>query len=133
MLKSKTNFLANFLNSNRFERIFLLAKTDFSTRYYGSVLGLLWAFINPFFKLLVYYFAFSYLIFRNRDHKFVLYLFTGIILWTFFAQTTKQGMRVLNTKRYLIQNIEINKVDIFLSHAISNFIGLLFNLFSWVR
>ncbi|HAS36509.1 MAG TPA: ABC transporter permease, partial [Flavobacteriales bacterium] len=70
--------------SPRWERVWLLAKMDFLQRYYGSSLGLLWAFLNPLARLLVYYFVFSYLIFKNQDPDFILYLFMGIIVWGFF-------------------------------------------------
>lgn len=128
--KNIINLRKNILN-NRLERILILAKTDFATRYYGSVLGLLWAFINPFSKLIVYFLVFSLVIFKQKELDFVLYLFSGIIVWTFFSQTTKIGLRAMNTKRYLLENIKINKIDIFISHTISSFIGFLFNLFSY--
>lgn len=62
---------------------------------------------------------------------FVLYLFCGLIMWMFFSESTKRGIRVLNTKRYLIENVNINKVDIYYSHIITTFIGLSFNFLSY--
>ena len=103
----------------RLERIWMLAKTEFSQRYYGSGLGLVWALINPLLRITVYYFAFSYLIFRQRNPEFVLYLFLGITLWQYFAENTNKGLRVLKTKKYLLQNIETNKPDLFIATALS--------------
>ena len=39
--------------------IFSLAKNDFKTKYAGSYLGIVWAFIQPVVTILVYWFVFS--------------------------------------------------------------------------
>src|SRR5690554_3875388 len=89
----------------RLERIYLFANTDYYARYYGAKLGILWAFLNPFFQIMVYYLAFSYLIFRKSDPQFVLYLFTGIITWQFFAETTKTSINLFMRQRFILQNM----------------------------
>lgn len=112
---------------NRLERIYLFAKTDYFVRYYGSKLGVLWAFLNPFFQIMIYYFAFSYLIFRKNDPSFVLYLFTGIITWQFFSETTKGSINLFQKQRYILQNIGLPKVDFFWSLIASKFWGYFIN------
>ncbi|MBI4650252.1 ABC transporter permease [Candidatus Desantisbacteria bacterium] len=116
-----------FFNNNRLQRIWILAKTDFKQRYYGSSLGLLWALINPLCQLVIYYSVFT-LIFQGSVPNFALYIFSGLILWMFFTEATKKGIHVLNSKRYLLENIPINKFDIYLSSGISAFLGVLFNI-----
>ena len=58
-----------------------LAKNDFKTRYAGSYLGIVWAFIQPVITILVYWFVFS-VGFRSGTGDlgvpFVLYLVAGI-------------------------------------------------------
>lgn len=115
------------ISKERLERIFLFAKTDYHVRYYGSKLGILWAFLNPFFRILVYYFAFSYLIFRQRDPAFVLYLFTGIITWGFFSETTNQIISLFKKQRYILQNIKLPKSDFFVASAASKMYAYLIN------
>ncbi len=114
--------------SPRWERVWLLAKMDFLQRYYGSSLGLLWAFLNPLARLLVYYFVFSYIIFKNQDPDFILYLFMGIIVWGFFLEMTKRGMKALEMKRYLLENVEINRHDIQLAHSFTVVFAFGFNI-----
>lgn len=109
------------ISRNRIERIYLFAKTDYYLRYYGSKLGVLWSFLNPFFQILVYYFVFSYLIFRGRDSSFILYLFTGIITWQFFAESTNQAINLFNKQRFILQNMHLAKVDFFYSLTLSKF------------
>ena len=111
----------------RIERIFLFANTDYYARYYGAKLGILWAFLNPFFQIMVYYLAFTYLIFRQRDPQFVLYLFTGIITWQFFAETSKTSISLFRRQRFILQNMGLPKVDFFWSLVGSKFWGYLIN------
>jgi ABC-type polysaccharide/polyol phosphate export permease len=117
---------------HRWERVWLLAKMDFLQRYYGSSLGLLWAFINPLARLVVYYLVFSYLIFKNNEPKFILYLFMGIIVWGFFAEMTKRGMKAMEGKRYLLENVQINRLDIHFAHSLTVLYGFGFNLLMYL-
>ena len=84
-------------------------KRDVIGRYKGSVIGVMWSFLNPFFLLLVYSSVFSG-IFKARwgdghtqsnSHYSVL-LFVGMILHTFFAETLSRApLLVLNNVSYV--------------------------------
>jgi ABC-type polysaccharide/polyol phosphate export permease len=113
--------------NNRFERIWKLAQNDFKKRYRGSVLGLFWALLNPLFMMTLFYFVFTYFLQRSTPN-FHIHLFSGIILWLFFVQSTMQSINVFLSKRYLIENIQFNKLDLFISKTISSFIGFAFNI-----
>lgn len=113
--------------NNRVERIWKLAQIDFMRRYYNDRLGLVWALLNPLFQIVVYYLVFTR-VFGNRDPNFVLILSSGILFWGVFAEITKGGMAVIQSKRYLIENIQFDKLDLFVSYALSVFMGFLFNL-----
>ena len=113
--------------NNRLERIWLLAKIDFKKRYYDNGLGVLWALINPLFKLGIYYFVFTNIM-DVRSPDFALYLFSGIITWTLFAQGTKKGINLLKSKKYLIESIQFEQLDLFVSATMSVFFAFAFNL-----
>ena len=98
--------------NNRLERIWILAKFDFKSRYYYHQLGILWALIKPFFEFLVYYLVFT-IVFKSDIPNYALYLFLGIILWNFFEEGTNKGITVLPQRIYLIENIAFNKSDLF--------------------
>ena len=119
--------LEHLPENNRLERIWKLAQIDFMRRYYNDRLGLVWALINPLFQIVVYYVVFTR-VFGNRDPNFVLILSSGILFWGVFAEITKGGMAVVKTKRYLIENIQFDKLDLFIAYALSVFMGFLFNL-----
>jgi len=110
------------------ERIGMLASTEYYQRYYGSSLGVVWAFLNPLFRILIYYLAFSYLIFRNRDPQFILYLFLGITIWQYFSENTNKGVSLLRGKKYLIQNVGMAKSDIFIASALSTSVSFGLNI-----
>jgi ABC-type polysaccharide/polyol phosphate export permease len=117
---------------NRLERIYLFANTDYYVRYYGSKLGILWAFLNPFFQILIFYFVFSYLIFLKSDPSFILYLFTGIITWQFFSEATNGSITLFLKQRYILQNIGLPKVDFFWSLVASKFWGYFINFIIFI-
>ena len=117
--------------NNRIERIWILAKMDFKLRYYETFMGLFWALINPLFRLAVYYFIFSFL----REMKvpnYGLFIFSGLIVWIYFQEATKQGMQVIKSKRYLLENIDFQKLDLFISSTLSGTMGLIFNVAVYV-
>ncbi len=113
--------------NNRMERIWKLAQVDFRKRYYNNRLGLFWALLNPLFQLGVYYFIFTKLFAVNIPY-FALYLFIGLLFWMFFSEATTKNIHTLLNYRYLIENIQFNKTDLFLSSTLSVFIGFAFNL-----
>lgn len=65
--------------------IWTLAKNDFKTKYAGSYLGIIWAFIQPVVTVLVYWFVFG--VVRQGAPKavpFVLWLVCGWCRGSFF-------------------------------------------------
>ncbi len=113
--------------NNRLERIWKLAQIDFKRRYYNDRLGLLWALINPLFHIFVYYIVFTK-IFKNPEEMYVMFLFSGILLWRVFAEISNGGMSILKSKMYLIENIQFDKVDLFISHALSVIMAFSINI-----
>lgn len=115
--------------NNRLERIWKLAQNDFKRRYKGSILGLIWALINPLFIMTLFYFVFTFFLDRGQPN-FHIHIFSGIIIWLFFGQSTNQSINIFLAKRYLIENIRFNKADLFISQTLSSFFGLLFSVFA---
>lgn len=61
-------------------------KKDIRGKYKGSVLGVIWSFLNPLLQVFVYYLVFPYLL-GNVIPNYLIYLITGLIPWTFFLST----------------------------------------------
>lgn len=117
-----------FFESNRAERIWMMAKIEFKLRYYENKLGLMWALIKPLSQILMYYVVFQVLMNQGVDN-YVIYLFAGLLLWQFFTETTSGTVKILQTKKYLYEYTNMHKLEIYLASIISSIIGLIFNLF----
>ncbi len=62
-----------------------LVKRDFQSRYIGSLLGFLWAFLIPLWQLLLYSFVFSTVmkisLVGERTESFAAFMFCGMLPW----------------------------------------------------
>ena len=112
--------------SNKLERLWLLAKIEFKLRYYENKLGLFWSLIKPLLDICVYYVAFK-VILRSPVPHFASFLFVGLIFWNFFLESTSGTIQLLNTKKYLYEYSNMNKLEIYISTLLSNSIGFFFN------
>lgn len=84
-----------------------LAKNDFKTKYAGSYLGIVWAFIQPIVTILLYWFVFSVGLKAGTvsDYPFVLYLVSGIVPWFFFQDALNGGTNALIEYNYLVKKV----------------------------
>lgn len=80
--------------------IWTLVRTDFKTRYHGSVGGFLWALLKPLSMFLVLLAVFSYVFASEPQYR--LDLIIGLFLYEFFQDATKTGLLSLRAKSYLI-------------------------------
>ncbi|MFO6298793.1 ABC transporter permease [Rahnella selenatireducens] len=87
---SPKSLVLSFWNHRKL--ILNLTKREISSRYKGSMFGILWSFFNPIFMLIVYTFVFSF-IFNARwstestsRAEFALVLFAGLIIFNFFSE-----------------------------------------------
>ena len=81
---------------------------DLKARYRGSVLGFLWSFVNPLLLLLIYSFVFTVVIERppgDRLRPFALFMFCGILPWTWFQSTLLESSNVLIAGGNLIRKV----------------------------
>ncbi len=80
--------------------VWTLVRTDFKTRYHGTYAGFLWALLKPLALVLVLMGVFSF-VFGNRE-SYTTYLVTGLLLYDFFSDATKAGLRSLLSKSFLL-------------------------------
>lgn len=109
MLKTVFSLPAELYKNRRL--VFKLAKNDFKTKYAGSYLGIVWAFVQPIVTILVYWFVFS-VGFRSGTGDlgvpFVLYLVAGIVPWFFFQDALIGGTNCLIEYNYLVKKVVFN-------------------------
>jgi teichoic acid transport system permease protein len=98
--------------------IWKLSKNDFKTKYAGSYLGVIWAFIQPIVTIVVYWVVFQ-VIFQSRGEilgegieiPFVLYLTAGIVPWLYFSEALMSGTDSFRIYNYLVKKV-VFKVSI---------------------
>jgi len=69
-----------------------LIRRDILTRYKRSVLGIGWTLLNPLGMMLVLTIVFSQIFKFATVYGYPAYVLSGLLAWTFFAQTTNAAM-----------------------------------------
>lgn len=80
--------------------VWTLVRTDFKTRYHGTIGGFVWALLKPLAMFLVLLGVFSF-IFASRP-DYALQLIIGLFLYDFFTEATKAALISLRAKGYLL-------------------------------
>lgn len=104
-LKQFHTFLNDTLKSRRL--ILELAKKDFKSRYLGSYLGIVWAFVQPTITVLILWFVFQ-VGFKSMpvdDFPFILWLLCGIVPWFFFSEGLSNATNAVVENSYLVSKI----------------------------
>lgn len=84
-----------------------LVSRELKARYRGSVLGFLWSFVNPLLVLLTYTLVFT-VILPNRQPEiqpYFLFLFCGILPWTWFQASLAESSGVIIASGNLIKKV----------------------------
>ncbi len=85
-----------------------LVARELKARYRGSALGFFWSFINPLLLLLVYSFVFSFVMPAAHDPRiepYALFMFCGILPWTWFSSSLAESSGVLISGGNLIKKV----------------------------
>ncbi len=85
-----------------------LVLRELKARYRGSVLGFFWSFANPLLLLLVYTFVFSVVLpsrFDGVDDNYALFLFCGLLPWTWFSSALTESSNSLLANGNLIKKV----------------------------
>ena len=85
-----------------------LVARELKARYRGSVLGFFWSFVNPLLLLLVYTFVFTIVlpgVHPPELEPFALFMFCGILPWTWFSSSLLESSNVLIAGGNLIRKV----------------------------
>lgn len=107
-----------------------LVNRDFQQKYKRTVLGMAWSVLSPLCQLLVMMVVFKNLFGRSVNH-YVIYMFAGNIIWSYFNESTNQGMSSLMNNAAVISKINVPKYLFLLSQNVSALInfGLTIGIF----
>src|SRR5512139_661965 len=85
--KRKSPAIEEFLDIIKYrDLIYQLVRRDIVARYKRSFLGIAWTMLQPLGMMVVLAVVFSQLF--GRVDGYAAYLLSGLVAWTFFAQTT---------------------------------------------
>lgn len=102
-----------------------LAVSEFRQQYLSSALGYVWSVLRP-----LLYFAILYAVFSNVTgigsgvEHYPVYLLSGIVLWTFFAETASRGVTSLTGNAPMLRKMRFPRLAI----PVSVVLRALFNL-----
>ncbi len=111
-------------------RLFLvreLVKRDFQSRYTGSLLGFLWAFVQPLWQLLLYTFVFSTVLQVSpiggaRTASFAIFLFCGLLPWIAINEGLRRATTAITDNADLVKKMSFPSEVLILVVVISGLI-----------
>ena len=108
-----------------------LVVRDLKARYRGSVLGFFWSFFNPLMLLLIYTFVFTKVmpgIHPPEMEPYALFMFCGILPWTWFSSSLLESANTLIAGGNLIKKVlfpaEVLPIVTVLANMVHFFLGL---------
>lgn len=107
--------------------LYELIKKNIKLRYRRSYLGILWTLLEPIlttFVLTVVFIKFR----EKKDLTFPVYILTGRLLYSFFAQSTKQAMKSIRANRAMIKKVYVPKYIYPLSNILSSYFIFLISM-----
>ena len=108
-----------------------LVARELKARYRGSVLGFFWSFVNPLLLLLVYSFVFTVVLPRGELvslEPYAVFLFCGLLPWTWFSSSLSDGANVLIINGNLIKKVMFPAEILPIVAVQSNMVHFLFGL-----
>ena len=99
-----------------------LTARDLKARYRGSALGYFWSLANPLLLLVVYTVVFTRFFPRPEVEPYAVFLFTGILPWTFFAGAVLEATSSIISNGGLLKKVmfpaETLPIVVVLSHLV---------------
>jgi lipopolysaccharide transport system permease protein len=98
------------------ELLYFLAWRDIKLRYKQTVLGLLWAFLQPFLKLVVFSVVFGGMAkMDSQGFPYPVFLYAGLLPWQFFQEALSRSSQSLVAGSNLISKVYFPRLLIPLS------------------
>ncbi len=123
--------LSNLANLFRYRGLISsLVARELKARYRGSVLGFVWSFVNPLLLLLIYSFVFTTIMPNETQgvQPYAVFMFCGILPWTWFATSLSDAAGSLIAGGNLIKKVlfpaEVLPLVSVLANMVHFFLGL---------
>ena len=104
-----------------------LVKRDFNKKYKRTILGIFWSVLSPLMMLLIMKIVFTNFFGRSIEH-YTIYLFCGNLIFSFFSESTNQGMQALVANAGIFTKVNVPKYIFVLSRNVQTLINFAITL-----
>lgn len=111
-----TSPLSGFLR--HLDLLYVLVRRNLKVKYQGSVLGFLWALLQPVLTAIILISVFSYVL-RIPIKNFWAFLISGIMVWNFLQQCINAGAFIFSEHRNVVRSIALPKELLIVSGVLS--------------
>jgi ABC-type polysaccharide/polyol phosphate export permease len=99
--------------------VLLLTKKEIQSRYKRTLLGFLWVILNPLLQMLIIGLVFQFFVPMKIENYF-LFLFAGLLPWSFFTNSLLRTTTILVQERSLIQKAAFPRELLVVSAVLAN-------------
>lgn len=108
----------------------LLVQKEIQSRYQGSLLGLLWSYVQPLVRFCMYFFVIGLVLGLHKDvPNFAIHMFSAIVGVHFFTETFSSGTRSIVKNKAIVRKMamprEMFPVSAVIVSAVNTFPQLL--------
>lgn len=116
-----------FLTFKKYQYLlFQLVKKDIKLKYRSSYAGVLWTLLEPLLTMMVLVLVFSKLYHNTKD--FPVYILTGRLLYSFFANTTRTSLKSVRANASMIKKVYVPKYMYPCASVLSGYIQFVISL-----
>jgi ABC-2 type transport system permease protein len=84
----------------------LLVRKEIQARYQGSVLGLLWSYVQPLVRFVMYFFVIGLVLGLHKDvPNFAIHMFAAIVVVHYFTETFTSGTRAIVRNKAIVRKM----------------------------
>ena len=86
----------------------LLVRKELKARYQGSVLGLLWSYVQPAVRFLAYFLVIGVVLGQQRGvENFAIHIFSAMVMVHYFTETFSSGTRSIVRNKNILQKMSL--------------------------
>jgi ABC-2 type transport system permease protein len=113
-----------------FDLLWLMSVTEFKRVYFGTVLGYVWSLVRPLmlFGVLLFVFTQVFKIGSNEAPHYPVLLLLGIVLFTFFSESTLNSVTSVVTQEGVVRKTQFPRLVIPLATTLTGAFNLCLNM-----
>jgi ABC-type polysaccharide/polyol phosphate export permease len=99
---------------------------DFSVKYRQTVLGIVWAIIQPFSFMLLFTFIFTYVMpVKVSSFPYAVFFYAGLLPWAFFSSTINYSIQSFTGNNHLLRQTYFPRIILPLTGVFTAFVDFL--------